>query len=170
MGYFEESKLKKLQGLLESSKAPKEIIFSVKTAYVKLGKRFNLKDALKGLRSGNKSEDAKETSFDCPNKDCGHVFNQPLRALQIRKDKKIAFYGCPRCLSEIEVEDYSMLPGLEGLEQKAERESEPEQILTPNTPSGCRHHLGYLAEKDSKASIPDECMICKDLMDCTHKK
>ena len=34
MGYFEESKLKRLQALLEPSTLSKEIVSSVKTAYI----------------------------------------------------------------------------------------------------------------------------------------
>jgi hypothetical protein len=37
-------------------------------------------------------------------------------------------------------------------------------------PSGCNFHLGYLGEKEHKQTIPDECFICKDLVECMHKK
>jgi hypothetical protein len=47
-----------------------------------------------------------------------------------------------------------------------EKESEAEKKVTPESSSGCNHHIGYLATRDSKASIPDECITCKDLIEC----
>ena len=67
MGYFEERKLKRLQELLVPSTASKEIAASVKTAYTKFGKRFNLKGAFEAFRSGPKTEVVKENSINCPN-------------------------------------------------------------------------------------------------------
>lgn len=159
-----------IRGLLETSTVPKDITSSVKAAYTKRGKRFNLKGAFGAFRSKNIVKDAKERSFDCPNEDCGHVFRQPLRALQIKKGGEANFYACPRCLSKITVEDDSILPKFEEEEDDTKGEIKPEQVLPPEASSGCRHHLGYLGERDSKAGIPDECMLCKDLMDCMYKK
>jgi hypothetical protein len=148
----------------------KDIASSVKKAYTKLGNRFNLKGALEAFRSKDTAEDAKETSFECPNEDCLHVFKSPLRVLQIQRGRKVDFYACPRCLSEITVDDDSVSPDLDEEDNDDKKGVELEQVLPPETSSGCRHHLGYLGERDSKAGIPDECMICKDLMDCMHKK
>ena len=36
--------------------------------------------------------------------------------------------------------------------------------------SECGHYLGYLSEKSSKDQIPDECMMCKDIVTCMLKK
>lgn len=45
-----------------------------------------------------------------------------------------------------------------------------EQVEVPEAPSECPHHLGYLSEKSSKEPIPDECMMCKDIVTCMLKK
>jgi hypothetical protein len=45
-----------------------------------------------------------------------------------------------------------------------------EQVEVPEAPSECPHYLGYLSEKPSKEQIPDECMICKDIVTCMLKK
>jgi hypothetical protein len=167
---LEKSKLKRVKGLLESSTMSKEIASTVKTAYKKLGKHFKLKGAFGTSQSKDVAEGATGSSFNCPNEDCGHFFSRPLRALTIQEDKKTNYYACPRCLSEITVEDDSILQTIDKVEDEAKRASEPEQVVTPEVPLGCRYHLGYLAERDSEASIPDECMICKDLMECMHKR
>jgi hypothetical protein len=164
------SKVKKIKKLLEPSSLSKDITSSVRTAYSELGKRLNLKGATGAFRLGEEDDDAKEDSFNCPNEDCGHVFKNPLIALQIQKGEETEFYACPWCLSKITVEKDSILPDLNRLEDEVTEESETEQVLPHETSSGCRHHLGYLGERDSRGAIPEECMICKDLMDCMHKK
>ena len=35
-----------------------------------------------------------------------------------------------------------------------------------NSPSGCKHHLGYLANRPNDAPIAEECLTCLKLMDC----
>lgn len=165
-----ESKVKKIKKLLEPSNLSKDITSSVRTAYTELGKRLNLKGAIGSFRSGETDEDARANSFNCPDEDCGHVFRHPLIALQIQKGEETEFYACPRCLSRIAIEEDSILPDLNKLEDEVIAESEPKQVLPHEASSGCSHHLGYVGEQDSKAIIPEECMTCKDLIDCMHKK
>jgi hypothetical protein len=112
----QEGKLKKIQGLLDMSTAPKKIASSAKTAYTKIGKRLHFKDAFRPFKSTDAIEDVKDNS------------------------------------------------------PEQEKESKPEETVTPEGSSGCNHQLGYLANRDSKASIPDECMICKDLIECMSKQ
>ena len=170
MRQSKESKLKKIQELLTPSTLSKDIASSAKTAITKLSERFNLKDTIGTIRSKDTDEDATESSFHCPNEKCGHIFRQPLVALQIQEGRETEFYACPRCLSEITVAGDSMLPNADELDEEGKEESENKQILPPEASSGCHHHYGYLGERDSNAVIPEECMICKDLMDCMQKK
>jgi hypothetical protein len=34
----------------------------------------------------------------------------------------------------------------------------------------CQYHLGYLSERSSKQQIPDDCLVCKDIVECMLKK
>jgi hypothetical protein len=45
-----------------------------------------------------------------------------------------------------------------------------EKVEVGETPSGCAHYLGYLSEKGSSDKIPDECMLCTDIVTCMLKK
>jgi len=36
--------------------------------------------------------------------------------------------------------------------------------------SGCQHHLGYLSEREKNQPIPDECIVCKDIVECMLRK
>ncbi len=45
-----------------------------------------------------------------------------------------------------------------------------EKTKSGEKPSGCHHHPGYLSERSSKEQISDECLICKDIVDCMLRK
>ncbi len=37
-------------------------------------------------------------------------------------------------------------------------------------PSECSYYLGYLGERKQKEQIPDDCLVCKDVVECMRKK
>ncbi|MEM2968051.1 MAG: hypothetical protein QXJ40_01650 [Candidatus Bathyarchaeia archaeon] len=45
-----------------------------------------------------------------------------------------------------------------------------EHVETREKSDGCSYYLGYLSERSSKDKIPDECMMCKDIVECMLKK
>ncbi len=51
-----------------------------------------------------------------------------------------------------------------------EASSVEEKAETGGAPSGCAHYLGYLSEKASSDKIPDECMMCSEIVTCMLKK
>ena len=55
--------------------------------------------------------------------------------------------ACPYCLTKISSNDRAAVVPIE--ESRS-----------------CQHHLGYLRDRDKKTDVPDECMICKDIVDC----
>ena len=125
----------------------------------------------------------KGSVFTCPNASCGKVFSKPLKALNLQQDPDGPFDACPYCLTEINVEDTpAVAPDEPETFEKEEAEAEPEvemeekepsaeiPVDTSETPSGCQHHIGYLSEKSSKEQIPDQCMMCKDIVQCMLKK
>jgi hypothetical protein len=123
----------------------------------------------------------KGSMFTCPNASCGKVFSKPLKALNLQQDPDGPFDACPYCLTEINVEDTPAVAPDEPEtfeEEETEAEIEVEETAPPaeenvditEAPSECRHHIGYLSEKSSKEQIPDECMMCKDIVKCMLKK
>ena len=132
----------------------------------------------------------KGSTFTCPNVSCGKEFTTPLKALNLQKDPAESYDACPYCLTEIVVEDEPAPPYTEpetfeqeeiAEPEEAETEieepasmAEPEPVEPPEAPaeapSECLHHLGYLSEKSSSEQIPDECMMCKDIVTCMLKK
>ena len=99
--------------------------------------------------------------------------------MNLQQDSEEPYDACPYCLTEIILEDESSVTYDEPEEtfepEEAETEVEEavdvkEQVETPEAPSECAHYLGYLSEKSSKEQIPDECMMCKDIVTCMLKK
>ena len=113
----------------------------------------------------------KSSAFTCPNVSCGKVFTKPLRALNLQQDPEGPYDACPYCLTEITLDDDLTVPCDEPKETEAEeKEYTEERAEIPEKPSECSYHLGYLSERSSKEKIPDECMMCKDIVECMLKK
>ena len=113
----------------------------------------------------------KNSAFTCPNVSCGKVFTKPLRALNLQQDSEGPYDACPYCLTAITLDDSSMVTSDEPKETEAEEEEYTEERAEiPEKPSECGYHLGYLSERTSKEKIPDECMMCKDIVECMLKK
>jgi hypothetical protein len=50
--------------------------------------------------------------------------------------------------------------------------SSPIEAKSPKSstkPHGCSHHFGYLSERPKKDSIPEECMVCDNIVRCMLK-
>ena len=105
--------------------------------------------------------------------------------MNLQRDSEETYDACPYCLTEIILEDESNVtydepeetfePEEVGVPEEAETEVEEEvdveeRVEAPEVPSECAHYLGYLSEKSSKEQIPDECMMCKDIVTCMIKK
>jgi hypothetical protein len=96
--------------------------------------------------------------------------------LNLQQDSEGPYDACPYCLTEIVVDDEPTLASaepetFEPEETEAEeKESTEERVEIPEKPSECGYHLGYLSERSSKEKIPDECMMCKDIVECMLKK
>jgi len=112
----------------------------------------------------------------CSNPSCGRVFTNPIKAENLRSKNKV-YDACPFCLTEISLEENSVTIGeKKGLEIK-ETESEHadklfKQKISAESPSKahkCAHHLGYLSERSKKEKIPEECMICENIVKCMLK-
>ena len=117
--------------------------------------------------------------------------------MNLQQDTEEPYDACPYCLTEITVEEepainceepetmepkpleaetfepetFEAEEALVETEPEVE-ETEPLEEKTPvsEAPSECAHYLGYLSEKSSKDQIPDECMMCKDIVTCMLKK
>ena len=96
--------------------------------------------------------------FTCPNASCGKVFDKPLKAVDLHLGPETFYDACPHCLSKIAPSDKKTQAPLVEKERKHHQET-----------SSCSHHFGYLCERTAKGNVPEECLVCKDMVDCILK-
>jgi hypothetical protein len=89
----------------------------------------------------------KNSSFTCPNISCGKIFTKPLKAVNLQLGPDALYDACPYCLTKINLNDKIAAVPIEELRS-------------------CHYHLGYLCERERKTDVPDECLICKDIIAC----
>ena len=83
--------------------------------------------------------------------------------------------ACPYCLTEIvltETEDSNT-------QEKATAETDyiEENDIVEEKPSqnqeqlsDCTHYFGYMSEKEHKQQMPEECMLCSQIIQCMAKE
>jgi hypothetical protein len=59
---------------------------------------------------------------------------------------------------------------LEVQPKKNQVDVEIKHIENSEKPAACQYHLGYLSERSSKQQIPDDCLVCKDSVECMLRK
>jgi hypothetical protein len=100
-------------------------------------------------------ESKEEELFTCQNVSCKKSFAKPLKAFDVRANQDEAYEACPFCLSKIEANDENV-SNLSGGKPSA----------STITFVKCGHHLGYLCERSEKEHVPDECILCPDIVSC----
>lgn len=113
----------------------------------------------------------------CPNTSCGNIFDKPLKALNLQNDLK-PYYACPFCLTKVtaknESTDFNKSEELSEFEVNSEvpikKSVESQSVENPSNVVGCRYHFGYLGERTQKDQIPDDCIVCMNIVDCMLKK
>ena len=115
-------------------------------------------------------------SIACPNPSCGKVFANPLKTRNMTLKNAKPYDACPYCLTEVPVATISVAeeepPKQEQKLPEIDREAHVTVGEKPEIPSkeqGCNHHLGYLSKRSSKEKIPEECMMCGNIVQCMLK-
>jgi DNA-directed RNA polymerase subunit RPC12/RpoP len=111
----------------------------------------------------------KETTLTCLNKACGKTITKPLKLLNLQDNSKKPYNACPYCLTEITViETESQDPQEKNVSENSFLEETPSQ--NQEKPSNCEHYFGYMNEKDGKQQIPEECLLCSQVIECLKEK
>jgi hypothetical protein len=72
--------------------------------------------------------------------------------VNLQRSPEKTYDACPYCLTEI---------------TEADKKTTDSSHATE---SGCTHYVGYLYERTASGEVPDECILCKDLLSCMLKK
>ncbi|MFP3985770.1 MAG: hypothetical protein ACLFU9_07405, partial [Candidatus Bathyarchaeia archaeon] len=124
-----------------------------------------------------------------PYSSCGQQFEQPVLVTDYSKLPRETHYACPHCMLRLELHlDGKGRDGLghvqvkavneeEALISKLECEEETRKLgegvssVQASRPSkSCRHFLGYLRSIPEGASMPDECAVCPNILQCYMKR
>jgi hypothetical protein len=105
-------------------------------------------------------------TFVCQNTACQQTFTVPLKTLNVQANPTEPYYACPFCLTKLE-EPTLNLPQSRPVKQESQKKQKDND---GEKPSGCRFHLGYLSERVQNAQIPDDCLLCKSIVECMLKK
>ena len=114
-----------------------------------------------------------EETFTCSNSSCGLVFSKPIKVKNLCEDSGI-YDACPRCFTAVtEAGNIPMIQAkpssgadsdqseaLGGVERKR-----PEPVVAQH----CAHKFGYLSERHKNEKIPDDCMMCENIVKCMTK-
>jgi hypothetical protein len=126
-----------------------------------------------------KKREAVEESqrFRCTNPSCQKVFDEPIKAKNLGPESEEVYDACPYCLTAIASESSSLDEKSEKLEAVTSSRSEPVGVRSeketsgPSPPKGqgCTRHLGYLSERPTREKIPEECIVCENVLQCMLK-
>jgi uncharacterized Zn finger protein (UPF0148 family) len=99
----------------------------------------------------------------------------PIKAKNLASKKTESYNACPYCLTEIVIDEKSSV-GMKSEQKLTMKETEIEEPRTPITEEKstqmnpkaqkCVHEFGYLSKRSSKEKIPEECMMCENIVQC----
>lgn len=103
----------------------------------------------------------KSELLSCPYENCGKGFAKPLLLTDPSEILRRTYYACPHCKSKLDitVEDFHVV-----------RLEKCEGGANASIPINCSHGFGYLKNLQENAPIPDECMVCPKIMQCSIRK
>ncbi len=113
----------------------------------------------------------------CQNPSCKKSFTTPLKTLNLQENPTEPYFACPFCLTKIKTSEEtqkatnkSEVIKVEKIQPEENQAETKEKSKNTEKSSGCNYHLGYLSERSSKEQIPDECLVCKDIVECMLRK
>jgi hypothetical protein len=114
-----------------------------------------------------------EETFMCSNFSCGLVFSKPIKVKNLCEDSGI-YDACPRCFTA--VTEPGNIPVIQAKPSSGADTDQSEAIggvegkkLEPVATKHCPHKFGYLSERPKNVKIPDDCMVCENIVKCMTK-
>lgn len=98
----------------------------------------------------------------CPYKGCEKSFDKPTVLTDSSTIPRQTYYACPYCMSKIDVivEDVKIV---------GVKPTEYPKVF--DSPAKCVHYFGFLNTLLPKdAAIPDECLVCPKILQCSVKR
>jgi hypothetical protein len=112
-----------------------------------------------------------ETSYFSKCQACGEAIGQPIFAKVTLANTTEEYEACPKCLSKMQRAEVQ--ENAETNEFLTTEQANPENIVSDRSPkddptedSNCPYEFGYLRKHQRNLPIPEECMICKKMIEC----
>jgi DNA-directed RNA polymerase subunit RPC12/RpoP len=97
----------------------------------------------------------------CPYKGCGKSFERPTILTDPSTIPRKTFYACPYCMSKIDMQ-------IENLKVVDVKAIEYGKVF--DSPAKCAHYSGFINSVSKDIPVPDECLICPKILQCSIKK
>jgi len=98
-------------------------------------------------------------AFVCPYFNCRRNFRKPLMLTDSSKLPRETYYACPHCLSKLNVA-VDNAETVHNFSRATER-NELAKLIE------CPYHFGHLKNLPKDSSVPDECFVCANLIQCS---
>lgn len=97
----------------------------------------------------------------CPYENCGKGFVKPLLLTDPSEILRETYYACPHCQSKLDitVKDLHVI--------RIEKCASGAKALASIS---CPHDFGHLKTLQENASIPDDCLTCPKILQCSIRK
>jgi len=89
--------------------------------------------------------------------------------LNLQQDPVQKYLACPFCFAKVTEAGIEADNKLESVQVETALPIE-EPTRNKEKPHACQYHLGYLSERERSQQIPDECIICQDIVECMLRK
>ena len=97
----------------------------------------------------------------CPYKGCEKAFEKPSVLTDSSTVPRQTYYACPHCMSKLDV----VTEDLKVIEVKP---AEYPKVF--ESPAKCARYFGFLNALPSEGTLPDECLVCPKVLQCTVRK
>ena len=97
----------------------------------------------------------------CPYKGCEKSFEKPTVLTDASTIPRQSFYACPFCMSKLDIV-------MDKLKVVGVRATEYPKVF--DSPAKCAHFSGLLNTLPEGEPLPDECLICPKVLQCSIRK
>jgi DNA-directed RNA polymerase subunit RPC12/RpoP len=94
----------------------------------------------------------------CPYKGCGKAFDKLAVLTDSTVTPRQSYYACPYCQSKLDVM-------VENLKIVRIRPTEYPKVF--ESPAKCVHYFGFLNTIPKGITVPEECLVCPKVLQCS---
>ena len=101
---------------------------------------------------------SREEKLRCPYKGCEKPFEKPTVLTDSSTIPRQSYYACPHCMSKLKIE-------MEDMKIISVKPAEYPKVF--ESPAKCAHFSGLLNARPIDAPLPEECLLCPKVLQCS---